>query len=515
MDPSLTATTVEYLADALRPTARDTGAPSLCDSCLGVNGDYQCATCHQVECADCTRRNHEENPLHQIQRWNGGRYEPASLKQLGVRLQVGHVAPDSCPNPSPVEDYRVITPGGLLEVGLRFCACADAQAQNKQLMEAQLLPASAIGHHVVITFEMAKMAQRHSTVPPNIRLIIRRVWEYEAYRNKAERQRRYGCKWTSEQDVNERRRTDAHIRFLPTPQRTAPPKRRRSLPLASEVQEDHNLYSNAAYESEWQSGFDNLLVWAKTWDGQSETISSPAEMLWETRWGTGPTDGSTAEALVYQEIWAEQDRLALAASQPTLGERIETGWYTETASGSSPEAQEQLTQEDRAARWENVVRVATDAMTESERLSMLLDEAQAERRLRLRFRMRPGERHDLLDAHDGIWDWNWQARALLPTDASHLQDFTSRAIEYVDYTSSILTYSQALYRAMRLVDLNGFELGDVFIVRVVVAVGIGAVWVRHDARRDAGEFEIAVHTDVEAMSYEQKEKATGFASSDL
>jgi len=59
------------------------------------------------------------------------------LKALGLCIQLGHPASQSCIRPIPTctnDDFLVIDTSGVHEVGLDFCECETAQSWMKQLL---------------------------------------------------------------------------------------------------------------------------------------------------------------------------------------------------------------------------------------------------------------------------------------------------------------------------------------------------------------------------------------------
>ncbi|KAF7288123.1 CxC2 domain-containing protein [Mycena chlorophos] len=60
------------------------------------------------------------------------------LKALGLRIQVGHSAPDArCSQPRPArDDFVVLHDNGVHEVALDYCGCSNAEAEHLQLLQA-------------------------------------------------------------------------------------------------------------------------------------------------------------------------------------------------------------------------------------------------------------------------------------------------------------------------------------------------------------------------------------------
>lgn len=69
----------------------------------------------------------------------------SSLKELGLRVQLGHPAGDVCLNPEqcPKDDFYIIHTNGIHEVGLDFCGCGKTDQRHiTQLLRARLFPAT-------------------------------------------------------------------------------------------------------------------------------------------------------------------------------------------------------------------------------------------------------------------------------------------------------------------------------------------------------------------------------------
>ncbi|KAJ7441892.1 hypothetical protein FB451DRAFT_1414473 [Mycena latifolia] len=138
---------------------------STCSRCVNVRPTYRCRDCLHAgwQCGPCITSVHAEYPLHRIQ---GAHWAQASLKSLGLRLQLRHDAGQVCPHARRKDDFVVIT----------------AQAVE-QLMEAQLMPATENDPEVAATFEpmnsscnygaskaatRVRKKRRHSASPPRV-----------------------------------------------------------------------------------------------------------------------------------------------------------------------------------------------------------------------------------------------------------------------------------------------------------------------------------------------------------
>lgn len=78
------------------------------------------------------------------QKWNGDFFEHATLKQLGLRVQLGHPAHVRCVNPSPAhgKSFTVVHSNGVHDIALDFCDCETALPHTVQLLRRHWFPAS-------------------------------------------------------------------------------------------------------------------------------------------------------------------------------------------------------------------------------------------------------------------------------------------------------------------------------------------------------------------------------------
>ncbi|KAG1843773.1 hypothetical protein DFJ58DRAFT_717719 [Suillus subalutaceus] len=107
---------------------------------------YRCKDCFTTElyCKHCTVEKHHEIPLHRIEYWNDGYFSHATLKFLGLRIQLSHACGECCYNPSPAfhDNFVVLDINGVHEVALDFCACQLAQSHAIQLLRTRWYPST-------------------------------------------------------------------------------------------------------------------------------------------------------------------------------------------------------------------------------------------------------------------------------------------------------------------------------------------------------------------------------------
>ncbi|KAJ7840610.1 hypothetical protein B0H14DRAFT_3458005 [Mycena olivaceomarginata] len=94
-----------------------------------------CRSCRDPM-AEPTR--HIDNPLHCVERWNGQFFEACSLKALGLRVQLGHLPHERCPEPLEAHTaFVVLHTNGIHEVAVDVYDCEHRVAAGPP--EVQML----------------------------------------------------------------------------------------------------------------------------------------------------------------------------------------------------------------------------------------------------------------------------------------------------------------------------------------------------------------------------------------
>lgn len=97
--------------------------------------------------------------------WDEEKFEPTTLKALGLRMQLGHGMPNKarlregrCANPQRAvdDDFVVIDNNRIHEVGLDFCGCETAQPHDIQLLRARWYPSTGKHPRTAATFKVLK-----------------------------------------------------------------------------------------------------------------------------------------------------------------------------------------------------------------------------------------------------------------------------------------------------------------------------------------------------------------------
>ncbi|KAH7905178.1 hypothetical protein BJ138DRAFT_1231765, partial [Hygrophoropsis aurantiaca] len=147
-----------YLQELLRHESRGGPSSDFCGLCEAPAPQYRCEDCFGFDmyCSGCILTLHAHNPLHRLKRWAGEFFESATLKSLGLRIQLGHKISTKCANPKQAfgDDFVVIDSNGIHEVGLDFCNCETAVEYTKQLLRMSWFPATSIDPKSAATFRV-------------------------------------------------------------------------------------------------------------------------------------------------------------------------------------------------------------------------------------------------------------------------------------------------------------------------------------------------------------------------
>lgn len=170
----------EYLDELLRHEGRGK-ANQLCPTCVvGVQGPrsqarYACRDCSssRMFCHTCIVSQHVENPFHNIkvsifschchsftdtiltfQEWVTTHWQTATLRSLGLSLQLGHPISEPCSRPVPANTLMAIVhTNGIHSVAISYCGCtSQAISHRQQLMRHRLYPGTVRKPKTCITF---------------------------------------------------------------------------------------------------------------------------------------------------------------------------------------------------------------------------------------------------------------------------------------------------------------------------------------------------------------------------
>ncbi|KAJ7080573.1 hypothetical protein B0H15DRAFT_953443 [Mycena belliarum] len=149
-----------FLEELLRLEGRGDHRDSMnCVSCRKGAPDHRCIDCFaggRLHCQSCVLREHQELPFHRIEHWNGTAFKRKSLRELGLRIQLGHWsgADRRCPLPRPPagDDFVIVDNSGVHQVALDYCNCGQGGADTVQLLRAGLFPATTTNPRTAATF---------------------------------------------------------------------------------------------------------------------------------------------------------------------------------------------------------------------------------------------------------------------------------------------------------------------------------------------------------------------------
>ncbi|KAJ7664081.1 hypothetical protein B0H17DRAFT_1211495 [Mycena rosella] len=114
-----------------------------CPGCRASSGKpllYRCSDCfgNSMYCQSCVVEKHHENPLHRVWKWSGQFFIKTPLKNLGLRVQVGHDFHAPCSTPEHGNaGFVVLHINGVHKVAVDFCGCELARQAGP--LEIQLL----------------------------------------------------------------------------------------------------------------------------------------------------------------------------------------------------------------------------------------------------------------------------------------------------------------------------------------------------------------------------------------
>ncbi|KZT04662.1 uncharacterized protein LAESUDRAFT_657482, partial [Laetiporus sulphureus 93-53] len=148
----------EWLAELLRHEGRCGFTEEKCPRCQGATAEIRCVDCDDLTlyCQECTVVMHKQNPYHRLKVWVQTHFRRKTLKDAGLRIQVGHPSSMRCRNPERAwgDDFVVMDISGIHSVGLDFCNCEMAQPHDIQLLRAQLFPATSDNPKTAATFRL-------------------------------------------------------------------------------------------------------------------------------------------------------------------------------------------------------------------------------------------------------------------------------------------------------------------------------------------------------------------------
>ncbi|KAF7341809.1 CxC2 domain-containing protein [Mycena sanguinolenta] len=158
-----------------------------CEGRGDYHGDARCAGCrapgnnmHRCEdcftdalyCTSCVVSLHADNPFHVVKTWNGTFFRDNTLRNLGLRVQLGHKRGERCPGTlartaeelenREKNSFCVVDSNAIHEVALDFCTCGKAQSPATQLLRVRLYPATTLRPSSAATFRVLRQFHKQS-----------------------------------------------------------------------------------------------------------------------------------------------------------------------------------------------------------------------------------------------------------------------------------------------------------------------------------------------------------------
>ncbi|KAJ7797028.1 hypothetical protein B0H14DRAFT_3494219 [Mycena olivaceomarginata] len=128
--------------------------------CAASSPAYRCSDCLHpcLYCERCVKFMHESLLLYHLEKWNGTSFNCCSLKDLGVRIQLGHPPGVPCSNPEKAwgNDFVIISSHTINEVGLDYCNCESTKPRPVQLLRMRLYPATGTNPRSTATFSVLR-----------------------------------------------------------------------------------------------------------------------------------------------------------------------------------------------------------------------------------------------------------------------------------------------------------------------------------------------------------------------
>ncbi|KAJ7046193.1 hypothetical protein C8F04DRAFT_938986 [Mycena alexandri] len=154
------------LEELLRAEGRgDHRSYTSCPACQNVDAPatFRCEDCvrgGEMLCRACMVATHGQTPLHRIEMWGDDMFTRTTLKDLGLRIQVGHWDPSDrrcgAPDAAAGEAFVIVDSDAVHEVALDFCGCGLGGSKTRQLLRAAMYPATGGNPRTAATFSVLR-----------------------------------------------------------------------------------------------------------------------------------------------------------------------------------------------------------------------------------------------------------------------------------------------------------------------------------------------------------------------
>ncbi|KAJ7173841.1 hypothetical protein C8R46DRAFT_893144, partial [Mycena filopes] len=116
------------------------------EGCLAGDATYRCSDCFggRLLCAGCALNRHRDEPLHLLEKWEGGYFQPCALTSLDpyLRFQIGHRPGEDCDFRDGPHSMVVLDNNGIHDLKIDFCGCRGAPSHVDQLVNIGWFPAT-------------------------------------------------------------------------------------------------------------------------------------------------------------------------------------------------------------------------------------------------------------------------------------------------------------------------------------------------------------------------------------
>jgi hypothetical protein len=152
---------------------------TMCYQCSKGQADHRCNLClsgGELLCASCIVAVHRQLPFHTIhvgfhlaartsadiilKCWTGFFFERRTLKDMGLRIQLGHWHASDCacplPQAAPGDDFVIVASSGVHPVHLDFCMRGRSGHPTVQLLHACLWQATTTNPRTATTFSVLR-----------------------------------------------------------------------------------------------------------------------------------------------------------------------------------------------------------------------------------------------------------------------------------------------------------------------------------------------------------------------
>ncbi|KAJ6459377.1 hypothetical protein C8R47DRAFT_1081340 [Mycena vitilis] len=133
-----------------------------CTICNEANPSWRCSDCfgNRLLCTSCAINKHRDEPLHLLEEWQDGFFQPRTCRDLGLRYQLGHPAGEECgfvhlsstrskataPKENGDQDkekgFVVLHDNAIHVLDIDFCSCPGSPSEVDQLLNIGWFPAT-------------------------------------------------------------------------------------------------------------------------------------------------------------------------------------------------------------------------------------------------------------------------------------------------------------------------------------------------------------------------------------